>query len=174
MGRGITYPVIAGFAEVLHLVDDFEIRVEGGVLFLGIEARTVLCAVQEVVTNNLGIRIGLLQLLEQVPEGGLLLGSTGVGIATVSVLATDVANANGMLVVAYDMGTGKLLGTAGMNAAILIDDPVVATAWPPFLAVPVVKVLDCDLTAELGGGAMDDNPLDILHGVQMHFHTCLE
>ena len=57
-----------------------------------------------------------------------MLRSTSIGIAAFRIHATDIANTNGMLVVVLDMGTGVLLGAAWMNASILINDPVVATA----------------------------------------------
>ena len=80
------------------------------------------------VADDFGLGIGFLQVFEQEPEGGLLLGSASVGIAASIVHATNVADANGVLVVVLDMGTGILLGSSWMNASILINDPVVATA----------------------------------------------
>ena len=79
------------------------------------------------MADDLGLGIGFLQVFEQEPEGGLLLGSTGIGTTALFILATDVADANGVLVVVLDMGTGILLGSSWMNASILINDPVVAT-----------------------------------------------
>ena len=140
---------------------------------MGVEAGAALEDAGEVaVADNLGLRIGLLEVFEQEPEGGLLLGSTGVDFTATVVFAADVADTDGMLVVVLDMGTGILLGTARMDAAILIDDPVVAAAGPALGLVPVVDVLDGDLLGRIGGGAVDDNPLDILHRVHVfHIHT---
>ena len=115
------------------------------------------------VADNLGLRIGLLQVFEQEPKCCLLFRGAGVGITAMSILATDVANANGVLVVVLDVGTGKLLGTAGMDRTILVDDPVVAAAGPTLGLVEVVEVFDRDLLVHIGVGAVNDNPLDVLH-----------
>ena len=79
------------------------------------------------MADDLGLGIGFFQVFEQEPEGGLLLGSASIGITTSIIHATNVADANGVLVVVLDMGTGILLGSSWMNASILINDPVVAT-----------------------------------------------
>ena len=80
------------------------------------------------VADDLGVGVGFLQVFEQEPKGGLLLGSAGIGITASIVHAANVADTNGVLVVVLDMGTGILLGSSWMNASILIKDPVVATA----------------------------------------------
>ena len=80
------------------------------------------------MADDLGLGIGFLQVFEQEPEGGLLLGSASIGITTSIIHATNVADANGVLVVVLDMGTSILLRTSWMNASVLINDPVVATA----------------------------------------------
>ena len=79
------------------------------------------------MADDLGLGIGFFQVFEQEPEGGLLLGSASIGITTSIIHATNVADANGVLVVVLDVGTGIFLWTAWMNASILINDPVVAT-----------------------------------------------
>ena len=57
--------------------------VEGGVFRLAVEAGTVFGDVGEVaVTDNSGLGIGLLEILQEEPEGGLLSGSAGVGAST--------------------------------------------------------------------------------------------
>lgn len=122
------------------------------------------------MTNNLGLGIGLLQVFEQEPEGGLLFGSTSVGIAATGIHATNVAYADGVLVVVADMGTGEFLSTAGVNGAILIDHPVVAAAGPALGLVEVVEVIDGALLVDLGVAAVDDDPLDILHGTHLVLH----
>ena len=131
---------------------------------MGIEKGTELGYAREIaVANNLGIRVGLLQFFEQEPEGCLLPGSASVSIATFIIHAANVANTDGVLIVVLDMGTCEFLGTAGMNAAILIDYPVVAAAVPALGLVPAVNVFDSDLLADLGIGAVNNNPLHILH-----------
>ena len=80
------------------------------------------------MADDLGLGIGFLQVFEQEPKGGLLLGSAGIGITASIVHAANVADADGMLVVVLDVGTSILLRTSWMNASVLINDPVVATA----------------------------------------------
>ena len=58
------------------------------------------------MANDLGLGVNLLQIPKQEPEGCLLLGRAGVGITTFVIQASDVTDANGMLVVMLDMGTG--------------------------------------------------------------------
>ena len=116
---------------------------------MDIEKRTGLGYAREVsMTDDLGLRIGFFQVFKQEPEGGLLLGSASIGIAAFVVHATNVADADGVLVVVLDMGTGILLGTARMNRSILIDDPVIAAAGPTLSLVEVVKVFDSHLLTD--------------------------
>ena len=58
------------------------------------------------MANDLGLGVTFLQFSEQEPEGCLLLGRAGVGITTFVIQASDVTDANGILVVMLDMGTG--------------------------------------------------------------------
>ena len=115
------------------------------------------------MADDLGLGIGFFQVFEQEPEGGLLFWSASIGIVAFVVHTANVANTDGVLVVVLDMGTGILLGTAGMNRSILIDDPVVAAAGPAFGLVEVVEVFDSHLLTDFRVGAVNDDPLDVLH-----------
>lgn len=117
------------------------------------------------MADDFGLGIGFLQVFEQEPEGGLLLGSTSVGITASIVHAANVADANGMLVVVLDVGTGIFLWTAWMNASILINDPVVATTGPALGLMEVVEVFDSHFLTDFRVGAVNDNPLNLLHQV---------
>lgn len=137
---------------------------------MGIEEGTALGYAREVpMTDDLGVGVGFLQVFEQEPEGGLLLGSASVGITASIVHATNVADANGVLVVVLDMGTGVLLGAAWMNASILINDPVVAAAGPAFGLVEVVEVFDSHFLTGFRVGAVNDDPLYFLHRKKFTF-----
>lgn len=86
------------------------------IFLLNIEAGAELGNAGEVaVTYNLGLGIGSLEFLEQIPEGLFLISGAGVSPAASFILAANVANADGMLIVILDMSTSELLGTAGMN-----------------------------------------------------------
>lgn len=102
------------------------------------------------MTDNLGLRVGVLQLFKQIVEGGLLGGRPGVGIAALLIHAADVADADGVLVVVADMGTGHGLGTTGLDVALLVDDPVVAALQPPSGTMPAVDVGDGDFLVHSG------------------------
>ena len=103
------------------------------------------------MANDLSLGGTLLQGSEEEPEGGLLLGSTGVGIASLVIQATDIADADGMFIVVSDMGTGLALRTSCLDGAILQDHPVVATAGPPLGTVTTVDIGDGPLLALTGG-----------------------
>lgn len=69
---------------------------------MGIEERAGLGYTGEVsMADDLGVGVGFLQVFEQEPEGGFLLGSASVGIAASIVHAANVADANGVLVVVF-------------------------------------------------------------------------
>jgi len=74
-----------------------------------------------------------------------------------------------MLVVMPNMGTGLALGTTCLDGAILQDYPVIATACPALGTVIAVNVIDSNLLADTGGGAMNDDVEHVLHGSHL-FH----
>ena len=137
---------------------------------MDIEKRTGLGYTREIpVSDDLSLGIGFLQVFEQEPEGGLLLRSASIGIVASIVHASNVADTNSVLVVVLDMGTGILLRSAWMNASILINDPVVATAGPALGLVEVVEVFDSHLLADFRVGAVNDDPLYFLHRKKFTF-----
>ena len=70
-----------------------------------VEAGAVLVDVGEVaMAEDAGIGVGLLQATEQAQQGAFLAGRAGVGGVAVLVVATFVADAQWMAVVAYGMG----------------------------------------------------------------------
>ena len=111
--------------------------------------------------------IGLLQFLEEVLEGGFLLGSAGVGIPAVLIHSSYIAYTDSMSVVVGYMCTCILLRSSRVDGTVLIDDPVITALCPSFGSVPPVDILDRHLPTDLGTGAMDYNPLNILH----FYHT---
>lgn len=71
-----------------------------------------------------------------------MLGCAGVGIAAFGVHSADVADADGVVVVVPDVGSGIFLVTSLVDAAVLVDDPVVADHGPVLGAVAPVDVVD--------------------------------
>ena len=83
-----------------------------GIFLCRIEAGTVLTDARKVaMTENLGIRIVLLQGTEKGNESGLLFGSTGVGRIAVGVETSLIADADGVLVVVAGMGADEVFMT---------------------------------------------------------------
>ena len=123
------------------------------------------------VAHNLGFGVRPLEILQQKPEGCLLFGSTGVVVAPFVVDATDIADADGMLVVVAHVGSGILLVTAFMDAAVLVDDPVVAYHGPVLGFVEAVDVFDGPSFTDPRGRAVDDDVQDLLHGFHFFLHN---
>ena len=123
------------------------------------------------VADDLGLGVRPLEILQQKPEGCLLFGSTGVVVAPFVVDATDIADTDGMLVVVAYVGSGILLVTAFVDAAILVDDPVVAYHGPVLGFVTAVDVFDSPFPAGSRGRAVDDDVQDLLHGFQFFLHN---
>ena len=123
------------------------------------------------VADDLGLRVRPLEILQQKPESCLLFGSTGVVVAPFVVDATDIAYADGMLVVVAHVGSGILLVTAFVDAAILVDDPVVADHGPVLGSVKTVDVFDSPLSTGSCGRAVDDDVQDIFHEFHFFLHN---
>ena len=122
------------------------------------------------VAHDLGLGVRPLEILQQKPEGCLLFGSTGVVVAPLVVNATDIAYADGMLVVVAHVGSGILFVTALVDAAILVDDPVVANHGPVLGFVTAVDVFDGPFSASPCSRAVDDDVQDLFHGFQFFLH----
>ena len=146
--------------------------VEGGVFRLAVETGTVFGDVGEVaVADNPGLGIGLLEILQEEPEGGLLSGSAGVGIAAFRVFTTDVADADGVAVVVLDVGAGVFLFAALLDGAVLLDHPVIADHSPAFGTVAAVDVIDGPVLIRARAGAVYDDVQHFFH--RFHFSCCI-
>lgn len=119
------------------------------------------------MTDDLGIGVRLLEVFQQEPEGGLLLRSTGVGTTTLFILATDVADANGVAVVVLHVRAGIFLVTTGVDSAVLVDHPVIADHGPVLGAVPAVNVFDSNFLAGFGAGAVHHDVEHLSHRVHL-------
>lgn len=113
---------------------------------------------------DLGLGIGCLEVFQEEPEGRLLLRGAGVGMLAALILAADVADADGVLVVVLHVFTCKLFVAALGDVAFLVDDPVVADVGEVAGQVPAAYVIDGDLLADTGVGTMDDDIEYVLHG----------
>ncbi len=120
------------------------------------------------VTDNLGVGVVLLQVLEEEPQGGLLLRSAGVLGTAFLVQTALIADADGVLVVVADMGSGEFLRPSFLDGALTIDVPVVAALGEAPGLVPAVDVVDGDSLRESCGGAVYDDVQHVLHGKSLH------
>ena len=119
------------------------------------------------MTDDLGLGVRLLEVLQKEPQGGLLLGSASVGTTALFIFATDVADANGVAVVVLHVRAGVLLITTGVDSAILIDHPVIADHGPVLGAVPAVNIFDSHLLAGFGAGAVHYDVEHLSHRVHL-------
>lgn len=106
------------------------------------------------VTEDDGMGIAFLEVLEHKQQGSFLCRSTGVIILALFIDATLVADADAAVVVAFHVGTCLVFRTAGEDVAVAVDVPVVPYPTPPLGLVPVVEILDTDTLAQSGSGAM--------------------
>lgn len=97
-----------------------------GIFLCRIEAGTVLTDARKVaMTEDLGIRIVLLQGTEKGNESGLLFGSTGVGRIAVGVETSLIADADGVLVVVAGMGADEVFMTRLIHLTVPGDVVVI-------------------------------------------------
>ena len=138
---------------------------------MDVEAGALLGDVGEItVAYNLGVGIVAAEILEEEPQGGNLLGGTGVGGLAFLIQASLVADSQGVLVVVAHVGSGKLLATALVDGALAVDVPVVANLGKTSGLVPAVNVIDGDSLRESRGGAVYDDVQHVFHGKSL-FHN---
>lgn len=135
---------------------------EVGVL-LGIEAGTVLTDARKVaMTEDLGIRIVLLQGTEKGNESGLLFGSTGVGRIAVGVETSLIADADGVLVVVAGMGADEVFMTRLIHLTVPGDVVVIGGEAEASL-VTGDELGDREWTVAARGATVDDDEVDVTH-----------
>ena len=109
------------------------------------------------MTLDNGLRITILEILQQEQQGNFLGWRTGIGIVPLLIDASFIAHTNGMTVIVLHMGTCHLLRTSGEDLPITVDVSVVANAMPALSTMPAVDVRQADTLAQLGGGAVHHN-----------------
>ncbi len=93
--------------------------------------------VEVVVTDNQGVGVALMEVLQEPAKGCLLLRRTRVGGLTADVETTLVAYANGVAVVVHAVGADHPFRSARLYLSVTTDNVVVADAeLPPSLSVP--------------------------------------
>ena len=97
------------------------------------------------------------QVLHQLEKGETLWLGTGVGGVSVGIEAADIGDANALGVVTWAMGTDRFDGTAGVDAAIGIDDIMIADVVPAETLMVAADALHGAVGIGAGGGAVDDD-----------------
>ena len=115
--------------------------------------------------------------VDESQESLLLLRCAGVlGFFVLFVHASNVADAYGAGVVSGGVGSDLFQRTSCVDAAVAVDDEVVAYVVPPVFEVHIADFLHCYISSFGGGGAMKDDGVNRSHidwlgnvdGVDLH------
>ena len=103
------------------------------------------------------------ECLNESSEGIFLLRGAGVLRPTSGVESPNVADADGVGIVAFAVGSDYFEWATGVDAAVTIDDIVVANHLEAPLPVPAVYVGNGIVLALGSGGTVDDDLGDLSH-----------
>ena len=116
-----------------------------------------------VVAVDRGYRVFFHKIADELEEGEALGFGAGVGGMSVGIEAADISDANALGVVTWAMGTDLFDGTASVDAAIGVDDIMIADVVPAEALVVVTDALHGAVGIGAGSGAMDDDFGDWAH-----------
>jgi len=116
-----------------------------------------------VVAVDRGYRVFFHKIADELEEGEALGFGAGVGGMSVGIEAADISDANALGVVTWAMGTDLFDGTASVDAAIGVDDIMIADVVPAEALVVVTDALHGAVGIGAGSGAMDDDFGDCSH-----------
>ena len=114
------------------------------------------------MTEDLGIRIVLLQGTEKGNESGLLFLGTGVGRMTVGVETSLIADADGVLVVVLGMGADEVFMTRLIHLTVPGDVIVIGGEAEASL-VTGDELGDREWMVAARGATVDDDEVDAAH-----------
>ena len=103
------------------------------------------------------------QVADELEEGEALGFGAGVDRATVGIEAADISDANALGVVTFGMCAGMFDRTASVDAAIGVDDVMIADVVPSEALVVAADALHGAVGIGTGSGAMDDDFGDWAH-----------
>ena len=109
------------------------------------------------------------QVADELEEGEALGFGAGVGRTAVVVEAADIGDADAAGVVSGAVGARLLDGAAGVDAAVGVDDIMIADVVPAEAAMVSSYALHGTFGIGACGGAMDDDFGDFSHGVSFLF-----
>ena len=110
-----------------------------------------------VVAVDGGDVVLLHQVLHQLEQGETLGFGAGVGGVAVGIKATDIGDADAVGVVAGAMGSSLFDGTASVDAAVGVDDIMIANVVPAEALMVAADALHGAVGIGSGGGAVDDD-----------------
>ena len=103
------------------------------------------------------------QVLHQLEEGKALRLGASIGGVAVGIEAANIGDADALGVVARTMGTDFFDGTASVDAAVGVDDIVIADVVPAEAFMVAADALYGAVGIGTGSGAMDDDFGDVSH-----------
>ena len=103
------------------------------------------------------------QVLDELKKGEALGFGAGVGGVTVGIEAADIGDADGVCIVAGAVGADSLDRAASVDAAVGVDDIVIADVVPAKALMVAANALHGAVGIGAGGGAMDDDFGDGTH-----------
>ncbi len=110
-----------------------------------------------------GDRVLFRQVADELKESETLGFGAGVGGVAVGIEAADIGDADALGVMARAMGTDLFDGTASVDAAVGVDDIVIADVVPAKALMVVTDALHGTVGIGTGSGAMDDDFGDLSH-----------
>ena len=123
---------------------------------LDVEARAGFGGVLVVAVDR-GDVVFLHQVLHQLEQGETLERGAGVSRSTVGIKAADISDADAVGVVALGVCARLLDRTASVDAAIGVDDIMIADVVPTEALMVAADAFDGAVGIGSGGGAMDDD-----------------
>ena len=110
-----------------------------------------------VVAVDRGYRVFFHKIADELEESEALGFGAGVGRATVGIEAADIGDADAVGVVALGMCAGLLDRSASVDAAVGVDDIVIADVVPAEALMVAADALHGAFGIGAGGGAVDDD-----------------
>lgn len=102
-----------------------------------------------------GYRVFFHKIADELEEGEALGFGAGVGGMSVGIEAADISDANALGVVAGAMGTDLFDGAARVDAAVRVDDIMIADVVPSEALVVAADALHGTVGIGARGGAVD-------------------
>ena len=103
------------------------------------------------------------KIADELEEGEALGFGAGVGGVAVGIEAADISDANALGVVTWAMGTDLFDGATREDAAVGVDDIVIADVVPAEALMVAADALHGAVGIGAGGGAMEDDFSDGSH-----------